>query len=341
MTAGLTITEQFLSTHDGWSLELRRTASPAHFDARAEPLLIVPGYGMNNFIFGYHPRGTSLERCLAEGGFEVWSMNLRRQGGSRPARRNAGEVSLHAYATVDVPAAIEHVLAHTRTHASSLTLIGASLGGTISYGYLALHRAAPVSALVTMGSPLRWDEAHPLVRMALGSPRLAGAVPIRGARPLLRATLPALLQIPGLLGFYMNPESIDMRRVAELTKTVEDPHPAVNRDIAEWLRTRDLELGGVNVTRALASLEQPLLLVLSNRDGMVPEATAMSAASAWGGAVEVLRVGDERNWYAHANLFVADDAPTLVFDPMIRWLHDKARAPRTPTSTDATQGVSS
>jgi len=323
---GVTITEQFLRTHDGWSLQLRKTVSPDHLDPSAAPLLIVPGYGMNNFIFGYHPRGTSLERCLAEGGFEVWSMNLRHQGESRPARPRAGAISLHAYATIDVPAAIEHVLAHTRSSATTLTLVGASLGGTISYGYLALHRKTPVRSLVTMGSPLRWDDVHPLVRIALGSPTLAGAIPIRGARPLLRNALPTLQKFPALLGFYMNPDTIDLESVAELTRTVEDPHPAINRDIATWLKSRDLELAGVNITHALRDLELPLLIVLSNRDGMVPEATAMSAASAWGGAVEVLRVGDERNWFAHANLFVANDARELVFEPMIEWLRRQAKS---------------
>jgi hypothetical protein len=61
--------------------------------------------------------------------------------------------------------------------------------------------------------------------------------------------------------------------------------------------------------------------VLSNRDGIVPEATALSVTDFWGsGDIEVLRVGDEHDWYAHANLFVGNEAPRRVFDPMIRWL---------------------
>jgi pimeloyl-ACP methyl ester carboxylesterase len=324
MPSAPVITESNLQTHDGWSLQVRRTLSPEHLDRGTRPLLIVPGYGMNNFIFGYHPRGTSLERCLAEGGFEVWSFNLRAQGASQPVKRSPGGVSLHAYATIDLPATIDHVLAHTETRATDLTLIGASLGGTVSYGYLALHRRTPVKSLVTMGSPLRWEEAHPLIRVALASPKLAGAVKVRGARAALRGALPALLRVPPLLGFYMNPATIDMSRIGELTRTVEDPHPGINRDIALWLRSVDLHLGGVNVTEALAEQAMPLLVVLSNRDGMVPEATAMSATRAWGGRVDVLKVGDRENWYAHANLFVADDARSLVFDPMIAWLREHA-----------------
>lgn len=325
MSQVVAVEEAFTRTHDGWSLQMRRTTSPEHLDRALCPLLIVPGYGMNNFIFGYHPRGTSIERCLAEAGFEVWSFNLRAQGASRPVKSSPGDVSLHAYARIDLPAAIDHVLAHTTTDSTELSLVGASLGGTVSYGYLALHRNTPVRSLITMGSPLRWVEAHPIVKLALASPTLAGSVKVRGARAALRGALPALLRVPPVLGFYMNPATIDTSRMGELTRTVEDPHPGINRDIAHWLRSVDLHLGEVNVTRALATQTIPLLVVLSNRDGMVPERTAMSATEAWGGSVDVLKVGDDRNWYAHANLFIADDARALVFDPMIAWLR-KPRA---------------
>jgi pimeloyl-ACP methyl ester carboxylesterase len=330
MQARLSITEQYLRTHDGWTLELRRTVSRDHFDPARAPLLIVPGYGMNNFIFSYHPRGTSMERCLAEAGFEVWSFNLRAQGGSRPSARRAGPVTLHAYATVDVPAMVAHVLASTRTERDCVTLVGASLGGTVSYSYLSLHADAPVNALVTMGSPLRWDDVHPLVKVAFASPTLAGRVKVTGARELLRRTMPALLKAPALLGFYMNTATIDMQHVSELVRTVEDPLPSINRDIAHWIKSRDLFVEGVNVTDAIGRLSLPLMVVLSNRDGIVPEAAAMSAAHAWGGEVDVLRVGDDTNWYAHANLFVANDARELVFTPMIDWLSRTARegAPR-------------
>jgi pimeloyl-ACP methyl ester carboxylesterase len=320
----LAVIEQYLSTHDGWSLHLRRTVSPDHFDSSTRPLLIVPGYGMNNFIFGYHPRGTSMERCLAEGGYEVWSFNLRAQGDSRPNARLPGPVSLHAYATVDVPALVSHVLASTRTSADQLTLIGASLGGTVVYAYLALHRDPPVREVITLGAPLRWAEVHPLIKVAFASPSLAGALKISGTREIMRRSLPLLLRAPTLISFYMNTSTIDMTQIHELTRTVEDPHPAVNRDIAVWIRSGDLFVSGVNVTDAVSRVDLPLMVVLSNKDGIVSEATAMTAAHAWGGEVDVLRVGDDHNWYAHANLFVADDAPRLVFDPIIDWLRQKA-----------------
>src|SRR5690606_30555251 len=112
------------------------TVSPRHFEPSTKPLLIVPGYGMNSFIFSFHPRGTSMERCLAEGGFEVWAVDLRGQGHSRPRHARHGLTSLRNYAAVDLPAAVERVVASTKTTADRLVLIGCSLGGTIAYGHL-------------------------------------------------------------------------------------------------------------------------------------------------------------------------------------------------------------
>ncbi|MCC6527162.1 MAG: alpha/beta hydrolase [Polyangiaceae bacterium] len=323
----LSVQEHHAETDDGWVLRLRRTYAPTVLDPAQRPLLIVPGYGMNSFIFGYHPRGTSMERCLAEAGLEVWSVDLRGQGGSRATHGKRSGISLERYARGDLPAAVRYVLEHTRTDAHDLVLVGASLGGSIAYAYLATTPDHGVGELIAMGAPLRWEGAHPVLRMAFASETVAGALRMSNTRALVRAALPLLLRAPGLLSMYMNTQSIDLDRIQEMVSTVEDPLPRVNRDIARWLRAKDLDVGGVNVTDAMGSIEVPLLVVLSNRDGIVPAPSALSAVRAWGGdEVEVLEVGDERDWYAHANLFIANCAPEKVFAPIVRWLRRRAPA---------------
>ncbi len=322
---GLAVREQYVTTADGWSLALRRTVHPERFDPSTQPLLIVPGYGMNSFIFSFHPRGTSMERTLAEAGFEVWALDMRGQGESRAERSKPGVASLRNYATIDVPAAVERVLATTRTRAKTLTLIGCSLGGSISYGYLALTPRHSVSQLITMGAPLRWTEVHPVIRAAFFSPRLAKVVRVTRTREMLRLAFPVVSRLRPVISLYMNPATIDTRSIDVMTRTVEDPDPLVNRDIALWMRHGDMVLSGVNVTDAMGRMRMPLLVVIPNKDGIVPPSTAEAAASGWGGKdVEVLRVGDDENWFAHANLFIADDAPRLVFAPMIAWLRRHA-----------------
>lgn len=319
----LEIAELTATTADGWSLPLKRTIDPSRLDPARRPLLIVPGYGMNGFIFGFHPRGTSLERFLAEAGLEVWTADLRGQGRARAVEPGAEGPSLRRYAERDVSAAIDTVLARTASRADRVDVLGASLGGSITFAHLALsaERSHRVASVVAVGSPLRWEEVPPILRVPFASTRLAGALRVSGARALAGRVLPLVRHAPGLLGMYMNVAHVDLDAAAELVRTVEDPHPRVNRDIALWLRARDMVLRGVNVTDALRRETGPLLLVLANRDGIVPERVARSAARAWGGSdVTELRIGTPDDWYAHADLFVGHESPERVFAPIADWL---------------------
>lgn len=313
-------------TADGWRLHVVRTRRAGGSDPTRRPLLIVPGYGMNGFIFGFHPRGTSLEAHLAESGIEVWTANLRAQGRSRATTKRAATPTLEGYARQDLPALVDLVLRQTASRgATRVDVLGASLGGSITFAHLALTPGHRVGSLVAVGSPLVWRDVPAVLRVPFASRRLAGALPIRGTRRIASLVLPIVRHAPGLLGMYMNASHVDLDAASELVRTVEDPVPAVNRDLAAWMKNGDLVLGDVNVTRALGRERGPLLTVLSNRDGIVPERSALSAGEAWGGDdVTTLRIGDDADWYAHADLFVGNDAPARVFDPIARWLAERS-----------------
>lgn len=308
-------------TRDGWSLHLVRAWDPERLDRARRPLLIVPGYGMNGFIFGFHPRGTSLEAHFADAGLEVWTMNLRATGRSRALRDDAPGPTMQRYAVEDVTAAIETALARTGTKETRLDVLGASLGGSITFVHLATVGAARIASVVAIGSPLRWENVPLFLRVPFASRRIAGALRLSGTRRVAEALLPFVRRAPGLLGVYMNASHVDLDAASELVRTVEDPHSAVNRDIAAWMKTRDLVVDGTNVTEAMGRQRIPLLVVLANRDGIVPEAIARTATDAWGGSdVTTLRVGTDDDWYAHADLFVGNDAPARVFTPIADWL---------------------
>ncbi len=316
----VSVTQHFAPNNDGWLLHLKQVVDPDHLARSHRPIVIVPGYGMNSFIFGYHPRGTSMESELARAGFEVWSITLRNQGDSRPNQERAPEPSIRAFADIDLTAAIEAVLSKTVTERAEVHLIGASLGGTLAYAHLALRPDHRVASLVTIGSPLRWDSIHPLLKIPFRSPRVVGLVRVSGVRRLARAVFPLLLKAPRLLSVYVNADNVDPQTTDELVRTIDDPHPRLNQDIARWFRTRDLILRGVNVTQALRTVDVPLLVVLANRDGIVPPESALSVLDAWGSTdLEILNVGDERKWFAHADLFIAPGAPKMVFEPIARF----------------------
>ncbi len=322
----------------GWKLGLRRTWDPEQLVTARHPLLIIPGYGMNSFIFGFHPRGTSMEAFLAQRGFEVWSVDLRAQGKSvreglaphapgsdrrRSPRGSSGgdRYGLAELALEDVAAAVEGVLDRTATSADRVDLIGCSLGTALMFGYVACAEAPRAGRLVNMGGLVRWVTINPLLKAAFSSPRLVGMIPIKGARRLASVALPALTRVPKLLSIYIHPEIVDMSQAAELVRTVEDPNRHVNRDIAAWIQARDLVIRGCNVCDRMAELDHPLLTMVALADGIVPRECAVWPHQNIGSRRrDLLEIGGDGLAIAHADMFVSDHAPELVFEPLADWL---------------------
>lgn len=325
-TSGLEISLDTVGNLHGSTLSLRRTVhrspEPGPGGRPRRPVLIIPGYGMNSFIFGFHPRGRSIEGHLAWRGFEVWSVDLRDQGRSK---REPGvereKYGLEALAVEDVSAAVGAVIARTKTGTSRVDLVGASLGAAIMAMYVVGCGAQGAGSLVSFGGPVRWVKVHPLVRMAFASPRLAGAVRFRGTRRLAKMALPLLMHVPALLSVYLNTGSTEMARWREMVETVEDPIPQINREIAEWVHDGDLFVRGANVSEGLGEVTNPMLAVVALQDGIVPAATARSAFELSGARDKALiEVGESDSPMAHAELFLSHHASRDVFEPLAKWL---------------------
>jgi len=306
---------------DGWKLDVHRFFEPERLDPARRPLLMIPGYCMNTFVLGFHPGGLSLVEYLARAGFEVWTANLRGQGGSF-ATGGTRNVGFRHFALVDLPAVIETALAHTKTDEDRVDALGCSLGGSFLFAYLAHniddHR---VGSVVAIGAPLRWEAINPVIKAVFRSPRLAAKLKISGTRAMARRALPLLKRVPPLMSIYMNVKHVDLSQAELLVQTVDDPVPELNREICQWMLNKDLVLDGVNVTEAMRRIDRPLLALVANNDGIVPPLAARSAIDVFGGAVrDVLHVGDDREWFAHADLFIGRTAHARVFAPLARWL---------------------
>lgn len=303
----------------GWRLELKQCRPPKPLTKRRRPLVIVPGYGMNSFIFGYHPHGLSLEEYMRGRGFEVWSVNLRDQGGSRREGGNS-RFGLRDLGCVDLDAAIEFIVKNSRSGSEKVDLIGCSLGGTLGFIYAALVPNNRLGSLVAIGAPLRWEKVHPLLKMAFLSPRLMGMIPFLGTKEIIKVLMPLIVRSP-LLRIYIHKEMVDLRRKNILLEAVENPNRFMNREIGEWIRAKDLILEGGNLTDAFHKVKNPLLCVLANSDGIVPPMTALSAHEVAGSKIkETLVVGTERLRFAHADLFISNHCHEMVFKPIADWL---------------------
>jgi pimeloyl-ACP methyl ester carboxylesterase len=308
----------------GWELSLVQTWDGARLERARRPVIIVPGYGMNSFIFSYHPSGPSLEGYLAQAGFEVWRADLRNQGASRSIG-GSDRYTLEDLALTDLSAVVDAVLERTRTSEDRADMIGASLGGTIMFIHAVLERRHRLGSLVAIGSPVRWLSIHPLVKALFLSPTLAGMIRLRGTRKLAEVALPQLVRLtPWLLSIYMNPRITDTSAAREMVRTVEDPNRLINRQIAQWIRSRDLVLRETNISEALRSVTRPLLCVFANGDGIVPRDTAIFPYEQIGSARKaLLEVGTSDISMAHADLFVSRECHERVFSPVAAWLREE------------------
>lgn len=315
--------DQFLVDNQaGWRLAMTRMRPAGDQPVAKRPVLIVPGYGMNSYIFGFHPRGPSMVECFATRGIETWTVDLRGQGRSIRARGGTNRYGLAELAVDDLGIAIAHVIANTATGAKTLDVIGCSLGTALTFGHISCVPDAPVHALVSMAGLVTWKGAHPLVRFAFSSPRLVGLMRLRNTRRFARLALPVLSKVaPSLLSVYLNEQSTDLTQVAKLVQTVEDPHPVINREIGEWIKRRDLVIRGVNVSQMLPSIDKPFFCVVANDDGIVLPVTSRHTYDAIGSTTKrLLLVGDSEQPIAHADLFLCNGAQERIFAPIADFL---------------------
>jgi pimeloyl-ACP methyl ester carboxylesterase len=318
--------ERFWPKSNGWELDVRRHVIPEKRDRRLRPLLLVPGYCMNTTPLGYHPEGPSMIEFLAARGFEVWTSNLRGQGESR-SRGGSRNVGFSELALGDLARAIEQVTAATETGRDRVDVIGCSLGGTYLFTYLAHHPDTHgVGSIVAIGAPLRWLGTHPVMKLVFASSRFARSLHISGTRRVVGLVAPFLAaRAPKLLSIYLNADTIDISAANELVKTVEDPIAHLNGEIARWFKAKDLTVDGINVTEGLRHVDRPLLCIVANRDGIVPGAAARAALEAIGSEDrELLAVGTDDVWFAHADLFVSRHAQKQVFEPLADWLEKRS-----------------
>jgi alpha-beta hydrolase superfamily lysophospholipase len=307
----------------GWRLAMSRVLPSGHAKRAARPVIIVPGYGMNSYIFGFHPSGPSLVDCLSARGLEVWTVDLRGQGRSIQAHGHK-RYGMGDLAVEDLGAAIAHVLAKTTTGATTVDVIGCSLGAALAFAHVACVPSAPVHALVSMAGLVTWKAAHPLVRIAFGSPRLVGLMRMRNTRDIARFALPVLARLaPSLLSVYLNHRSTDLTQTAKMVQTVEDPHPIINREIAQWIKRGDLVVRGVNVSAKLPAMNNPFFCVVANDDGIVLPVTSRHTYDVIGSKTKrLLLVGDPEQPIAHADLFLCNGAQGRIFAPVADFLLD-------------------
>ena len=316
----------FASTPDGWRLALHRHRARGR--SRGMPVVLSGGFSCNRHFIDYDER-YSLARFLARTGFDAWVLELRGRGLSHPtaACRHPWRWSFDDLATVDVPAAIDHVV---RTTGQEVGWVGHSMGGLVLYAYLGTRTRPPVRAGVTIASPVQFAASGSTVLRRLGDVLLGIPLGDVVLQRLLLGALWWLLSPTSGIEVGMNPANIDRGDVGRVLRlSLTNVSRIKIQQFSRWALDGTFTSfdGRVDYLDALAGVTTPLLVMAGAGDRVATPAAVrraferLPAASA--SYRELGRAHGHAVDYGHVDLILGRNAPTEVFPIVAGWLEER------------------
>jgi len=142
----------FLRTQDGAQIALH------HRPAAGPPVILVHGISSNHRSWDLE-EGRSLASTLQEAGRDVWLLDLRGHGVSRPPKSTLWgrrKWSVDDYGRYDLPVAIDFIL--EKTQADALDYVGHSMGGMVVTVALAENPELPLERMVILATPMDFSD---------------------------------------------------------------------------------------------------------------------------------------------------------------------------------------
>ena len=293
------------------------------------PVLLCSGFSCNRHFIDYDER-YSLARFLARAGFDAWVVELRGRGLSHPtaACRRPGRWTFDDLATVDVPAAVDHVV---RATGREVAWVGHSMGGMVLYAYLGTRVRAPIRAGVTIASPVRFAEAGPPLLRRIGDAMLNVPLGDIVRQRLLLGALWWILAPTSGIEIGMNVANIDRGDVGRALRLAMGNVSRLKlQQFSRWAREGTFASldGRVSYLDALAGVRTPLLVVAGSGDRVARPDTVRRALDRLPGASaiyrELGRAHGESVDFGHVDLILGRAAPTEVFPVVAGWLAERA-----------------
>jgi predicted alpha/beta hydrolase len=317
----------FASTPDGWRLALHRHR--ARGGEAGMPVVLCSGFSCNRHFIDYDDR-YSLARFLARAGFDAWVLELRGRGLSHPTStcRHPGRWTFDDLATIDVPAAVEHVAEATGREVS---WVGHSMGGLVLYAYLGTHARVPVRAGVTIASPVRLLVSRSTLIRRVGEAMLSIPLGDIVRHRVMIGALWWLLSPTSGIEIGMNTANIDRGDVGRaLRLSLTDISRLKLQQFSRWAfeGTFDSLDGGIDYLDALGGVTTPLLVLAGTGDRVARPAAVRLAVERLPSASATYREfgraqGDAVD-YGHVDLILGRAAPTEVFPAVADWLAKQA-----------------
>lgn len=308
---------------DGVHLRLHRFRPRAQA-AHGEPVLLVHGLGANHRNLAFDET-YGVAQALAREGFDAWALDLRGCGESDVPDE---PWNFDHYATLDVPAAIEHI--RGRTGHRRLHWVGHSMGGMLFYAVAgAGGMSSAFASAVTLGSPVRFFHGRRFEAWALARrERLSRWVHRLDGRPLMRWFTPLLSLVPRrLLELQINIDQADRRVLARASTTAVSPVGVrLLLQFADWIvhRRWTSEDGRIDYRTSIAEIRTPTLVIAGSLDRLCPPWMVKLAYDLLPGEdkafVEAGPPSGMAAGYSHIDLVFGRHAPSEVLPRVVAWL---------------------
>ena len=314
-------------THDGWEIAVHHR--PPGRRRFREPVLLCHGLATNHLNFDFSPP-YSLAHALAEAGFEVYSLDWRGAGDSRPPKgRGRFDFDADDLIEHDAPAVLDLVLG--LTEARELFWVGHSLGGLVGYAVLGGAEAKRVRGLCVLGAPVYFHYPRWLALLMRACTWLAWPIAFR-QRLLSQACAPFVghLTLP-LSDVLVNPKAIVPKVLRSIyANLIDSMGYRLLRQLDDWTRhdrfcSRDAK---TDYRARLADVTRPVLVLGGTQDGLAPPPAIKAQAALLGSADKTVMLFGRDNGdvleYGHGDLLFGQGAPREVYPRIVSWVAERA-----------------